>query len=200
MEQAQVTTPVHTHTHTHKYTHTHARTHTHTHTHTHASSLTYHWCRLSCLPFVWHFLFTVTHTHTHTTRAVCEKEKGAHIIRIHSHPSKADCYRPRDHQERHQSTMEVRCPAKQIGSLSIRIHFHFLHQKTEPIGSMHLKSNKRRKSDFVSFARIFSFFFGGGGGGISTKTAHRGQIQVNVIPYRDFLKSKFITTSSRGLP
>ena len=33
---------------------------------------------------------------------------------------------------------------------------------------------------------------GGGGGGIETKTAHRGQIQVNVIPYRDFSKSKFL--------
>ena len=34
---------------------------------------------------------------------------------------------------------------------------------------------------------------GGGVGGIYTKTAHRGQIQVNVIPCRDFSKSKFLT-------
>ena len=33
----------------------------------------------------------------------------------------------------------------------------------------------------------------GGGGGIQTKTAHRGQIQVNVIPHSDFSKSIFLT-------
>ena len=31
-----------------------------------ATYLKYRWCRLSCLPFVWHFFFIVTHTHTHT--------------------------------------------------------------------------------------------------------------------------------------
>ena len=31
----------------------------------------------------------------------------------------------------------------------------------------------------------------GRGGGGGTKTAHRGQIQVNVIPHRDFSKSEF---------
>ena len=33
----------------------------------------------------------------------------------------------------------------------------------------------------------------GGGGGGETKTAHRGLIQVNVIPYKEFSKSKFLT-------
>ena len=46
---------------------THARTHTHTHTHTY---LKYRRCRLSCLPFVFHFtLFhcdTRAHAHTHS--------------------------------------------------------------------------------------------------------------------------------------
>ena len=31
-----------------------------------AAYLKYRRCRLSCLPFVWHFFFIVTHTHTHT--------------------------------------------------------------------------------------------------------------------------------------
>ena len=31
-----------------------------------AAYLKYCRCRLSCLPFVWHFFFIVTHTHTHT--------------------------------------------------------------------------------------------------------------------------------------
>ena len=41
----------------------------------------YHRCRLSCLPFVWHFSFIVTNTHTHThthtvCRCVCESACG----------------------------------------------------------------------------------------------------------------------------
>ena len=78
----------HTHTHTHAHTHTHTHTHKHTHTHTYTHTLThthsfsccnflcvvlaavaylkYRRCRLSCLPFVWHFFFIVTHTHTRT--------------------------------------------------------------------------------------------------------------------------------------
>ena len=33
--------------------------------------LKYRRCRLSCLPFVWHFFFIVTHTHTHTHTHTC---------------------------------------------------------------------------------------------------------------------------------
>ena len=51
---------------------------------------------------------------------------------------------------------------------------------------------------------------GGGGGGFRLKPHIEVNIQVNVIPYRDFSKSKFLpqgelkekfdTASSRGLP
>ena len=57
--------------------------------------------------------------------------------------------------------------------------------------------------------RDLVFGGGGGGGGISTKIAHRGQFQVNVIPegifqspifsLRDGSKKKFNIASSRGL-
>ena len=36
-----------------------------------AAYLKYHCCDLSCLPFIWHFLFIVTHTHPHTHSHTC---------------------------------------------------------------------------------------------------------------------------------
>ena len=54
------------------HTHTHTRTHTHTSVvlaATYHTGLKYRRCRLSCLPFVWHFFslwHTRTHTHAHT--------------------------------------------------------------------------------------------------------------------------------------
>ena len=42
-----------------------------------AGYLKYRWCRLSCLPFVWHF-FSLWHTHTHT-HTHTHKQTNTHL-------------------------------------------------------------------------------------------------------------------------
>ena len=44
-----------------------------------ATHLKYRRCRLSCLPFIWHFFFIVTHTHPHTHK---HPRTNAHVNRI----------------------------------------------------------------------------------------------------------------------